>query len=175
MNDEDNRSRSEESRSVREMSLWGAGPKFMPASIALLSGAIILARCYPRYFSIEGDVGKLFQTAGIILLGLGIPFWILSSITIFRGWREDRLLTGGIYALVRHPLYTSFILFIFPGTGMLFRSWPALFVPFVLYGLFRISIRKEEEYLESKFGEDYRSYRARVNAIFPFHNFRRNH
>jgi protein-S-isoprenylcysteine O-methyltransferase Ste14 len=40
--------------------------------------------------------------------------------------------------------------------------WPLLFLPIALLAIQRFVIAREERYLEAKFGEVYRDYKARV-------------
>jgi protein-S-isoprenylcysteine O-methyltransferase Ste14 len=72
------------------------------------------------------------------------------------------LVTSGIYARSRNPMYVALAL-LFAGTAVLADSgWLALLLlPFL--GVLRVGvIAREERYLERKFGEPYRAYRARV-------------
>lgn len=72
------------------------------------------------------------------------------------------LVTSGPYRFSRNPMYLSLALLV---TGVAFyRSslWALLLlIPAVLL-LERLVIRREERYLEDKFGERYREYRSRV-------------
>jgi protein-S-isoprenylcysteine O-methyltransferase Ste14 len=85
----------------------------------------------------------------------------------------DALVTTGVFALVRHPIYSSWIVLIFPGLALLCRSWPLLGASLAAYIVFKTSIGKEDEYLDRRFGSAYREYRSRVNEIIPFPRFRR--
>ena len=38
----------------------------------------------------------------------------------------------------------------------------------VANGIFKARIGRENEYLEKRFGDDYRTYKARVNELVPF-------
>ena len=72
------------------------------------------------------------------------------------------LVTDGVYARTRNPIYLAFIIFLV-GAGMLFNSdWMfVLLVPFALvmhYGV----IRREEAYLLARFGAPYANYMGRV-------------
>jgi protein-S-isoprenylcysteine O-methyltransferase Ste14 len=72
------------------------------------------------------------------------------------------LVTEGVYARSRNPIYLAFIIFLI-GVGMMFNSdWLfVLLVPFVLiihYGV----IRREERYLLARFGAQYAGYVQRV-------------
>jgi protein-S-isoprenylcysteine O-methyltransferase Ste14 len=47
------------------------------------------------------------------------------------------------------------------------HSWPLFLTPVVAYLVFKAKIRRENEYLEKRFGEDYREYKAQVNELVP--------
>lgn len=72
------------------------------------------------------------------------------------------LVTDGVYAWSRNPMYVALAL-LFAGIAVLANSgWLAAF--WVVYvGVLRVGvIAAEERYLEGKFGDRYRAYRARV-------------
>lgn len=115
-----------------------------------------------------GETGMLVS----ILLGYGLAF---TGIGIFiQGWRqvykarrEDRLVTGGLYALVRHPQYTGLFIALF-GEGVV--HWPTLFS----VGLFPVIVlaytwlaHREERQMLTRFGDGYRAYQRRVPMFIP--------
>jgi protein-S-isoprenylcysteine O-methyltransferase Ste14 len=104
---------------------------------------------------------------GIILLMVGIPFLIISMITLNKAYKADSLRTDGVYSICRHPLYSSWIIFIVPGIGLLSGSWIILTIPIIMYFIFRILIKQEELYLQNKFGEEYINYKNKVSLLFP--------
>jgi protein-S-isoprenylcysteine O-methyltransferase Ste14 len=72
------------------------------------------------------------------------------------------IVTTGPYRLSRNPGYLSLAL-IYAGIAILFSSlWAFVsLVPTLLVTEFGV-IRREERYLEKKFGDDYRAYKART-------------
>ncbi len=82
------------------------------------------------------------------------------------GHREQRLVTSGIRAHIRHPVYLGHLCEMLAwsvGTGLA-----------VCYGLTAfalvtgaIMIRLEDRELEQRFGEAYREYRRQVPAVLP--------
>jgi protein-S-isoprenylcysteine O-methyltransferase Ste14 len=72
------------------------------------------------------------------------------------------LVTGGVYARSRNPMYVALVLLL-AGIGVLAdSSWLALLLlPYVAVLRFGV-IAREERYLERKFGAPYGVYRARV-------------
>jgi protein-S-isoprenylcysteine O-methyltransferase Ste14 len=79
--------------------------------------------------------------------------------------------TAGVFAVVRHPVYSSAIVLSLPGIALLTRSWPLLLMPLVAYAVFKVLIHREDEYLERRFGQAYLDYRARVNEVVPIPRF----
>lgn len=80
-----------------------------------------------------------------------------------RPWRSTSALTlSGPYRITRNPMYLG-MAFIHAGMALLFElTWALLLLPLVLFIVGTQVIAREERYLESKFGEEYRAYRARV-------------
>jgi protein-S-isoprenylcysteine O-methyltransferase Ste14 len=84
------------------------------------------------------------------------------------------LVTHGIYAYIRHPMYTGICLFIL-GTviTVVLHAAPILSVPLILATtlivIFLVRAASEEtRALEREFGEAFRAYRKRTHASIPF-------
>ncbi len=78
-------------------------------------------------------------------------------------WRPAlALATSGPYAYIRNPMYVGLILLLAGIAAALASDWLViLLVPTALVLHFGV-VRREERYLEAKFGEDYRRYKASV-------------
>jgi protein-S-isoprenylcysteine O-methyltransferase Ste14 len=113
----------------------------------------------------------VFLVAGIVLLGIGIPMLVVAARTATIAYNSDKLATTGIFGLTRNPLYSAWIVFIIPGLVLLSRSWPLFLTPVVAYLIFKARIGRENEYLEKRFGEDFRKYKAEVNELIPVPRF----
>ncbi|MGA9979986.1 MAG: isoprenylcysteine carboxylmethyltransferase family protein [Candidatus Sulfotelmatobacter sp.] len=112
-----------------------------------------------------------------LLLSAG--FWVYARAGMHFSWaqlgglpelqaehREQRLVTTGIRARVRHPVYLGHLCEMLAwsvGTGLM--------VCWLLTGLAMITgavmIRTEDAELEMRFGESYRGYRLSVPAVIP--------
>lgn len=102
---------------------------------------------------------------------------ILRAITvgldyIVRGGRNrqvyaDRLVSGGIFAHCRNPLYVGNYL-ILVGLGIASNSllFLAIGLPFFLFAYWAI-IAAEEAFLLGKFGDEFAKYCSRVNRLLP--------
>jgi protein-S-isoprenylcysteine O-methyltransferase Ste14 len=72
------------------------------------------------------------------------------------------LVTGGPFRFSRNPLYLS-LTELYLGITLLFDAlWPLVTLLPMLAVLHWSVILREEQYLEAKFGEEYRAYKTRV-------------
>ena len=106
-------------------------------------------------------VGVFFCLAGLGLL--------LSSLISFgRSFRvgidthdPDKLVTTGIFALSRNPIYVAFAAVLI-GQFLVFPNWLLLLYLGAAVWLFHRQVLLEEAYLKKHYGEDYRQYCDRV-------------
>lgn len=150
------------------MTVWGIGPKFTFLSISFSVLVVVVHIIFRPLFVIQGVPHVLFVVIGLILMAIGIPIYVASARKIDRGFEEGILLTQGVYALCRHPLYGSFIFFTIPGLLMVvFPSWLLFVIPIFMYVALKFLIAPEEYYLQEKFGAAYLAYTSEVNAFLP--------
>jgi protein-S-isoprenylcysteine O-methyltransferase Ste14 len=111
--------------------------------------------------------GATFAAVAGTLVVLGAAMLVVALRGCARAYNRNQLVASGIFALVRHPIYSAWIVSIVPGLALLSRSWPMLLTPLVAYIAFKRLIHHEDEDLERQFGDAYLNYRARVNELFP--------
>jgi protein-S-isoprenylcysteine O-methyltransferase Ste14 len=78
-----------------------------------------------------------------------------------------RLVTGGAFQVVRHPIYTA-LLALMAATGLVISKWEAILPGFLIClagTLFRI--HHEEILLRAEFKQEYEDYAERVPALIP--------
>jgi len=75
---------------------------------------------------------------------------------------QGTLITSGPFQYSRNPLYLGGNVFTFFGASLLLGSPAALVMTVLHLPLVDLMIRREERQLESRFGAEWRSYRARV-------------
>jgi methanethiol S-methyltransferase len=112
---------------------------------------------------VQGAAG-LFVLAGLLQTGLG-SFLGLPQALGREEASEHRLVTGGIYRLVRHPLYLGGLVFIWASPNMT-RNLLALYIAFSLYLVGGAIV--EERKLLVVFGEKYAEYRKRTPMFLPW-------
>ena len=104
---------------------------------------------------------------GALLAAAGLYLWLSGVRMIRNAFYEKRLLTEGVYAHTRNPIYAAFILFLIPALSFLMNDVLIVLASVILYAVFRINIGQEEDYLLQQFGDDYRRYAEKVPRLFP--------
>ena len=150
-----------------EDDLNGPGVKFPPPLIFLV---LMIAAYGAQHFwpiGIGSSWGLKYVGVGIVILGVCIV--ILTSRSFKRAetniepWKPTtRIISTGVFAYSRNPVYVAFCL-VPIGIGIFLSSlWILIsFIPssFLVYCT---AIRKEEAYLEKRFGEEYLRYKNQV-------------
>ena len=146
---------------------FGAGPKWaLPTTVYFAAAVGVHVATYPR-FVIARFSASTCAIIGTSLLILGLCIYASAFVSLRAGRRRKILVTHGLYAILRHPLYASSIFLILPGVAMVFRSWLLLLTPAVAYIAFRIFIPAEDRNLHEQYGHEFDRYRERTNSIFP--------
>ena len=157
---------SKNENKLQEIPFHGVGPKLVLSMVPFIVVlAIVNIIFYPTF---QIPIPPLFLILlGAVLILIGIYIYIKSIIAVKKAYDESVLVTSGFFAYMRHPVYSSFILFMTPGFVCLSNSWFLFSIPILFYLLFRIYIKPEEVYCLNKFGEDYAHYKRNVYAIIP--------
>jgi protein-S-isoprenylcysteine O-methyltransferase Ste14 len=84
-----------------------------------------------------------------------------------RGKKEQhKLVMSGPYRWVRHPFYTSFGMDVV-AAGLVMANWFVLLLGAAVFGVLVVRTQREEEFLRTRFGDDYRRYQHRVGRFVP--------
>ncbi len=120
------------------------------------------------FFPVEAWAGVLAIVASLVLFRLTHKqlgrMW---SVTL--EMREGhKLVTDGLYAHVRHPMYSSFALFAL-AQCLLLQNWIAGPIGLIGFGiLFFMRVPQEERVMIETFGDQYRDYMGRTARIIPW-------
>jgi protein-S-isoprenylcysteine O-methyltransferase Ste14 len=106
--------------------------------------------------------GGALALVGLALFILSVREFSRAGTSVVPGEPSTVLLNSGPYRYTRNPIYISFVIFYFGLAIMLTSAWMLLLLIPVLIVLQRGVIEREEAYLQSKFGDAYRKYQARV-------------
>ena len=130
-----------------------------------------LSHLGPRYgWADEGPAGWNLLGYAPVAVGAVLLLWIVVfGFTQYRDlpervpmdWSPAFLMTGGPYAISRHPMYVG-ELALWLGWAILYGSIPVLIGFAVLGAVVARLAPREERALEAKFGDVYRQYKARV-------------
>lgn len=139
----------------------GPGVRFPPPLIVglLLTFAYALDLKWP--WPIDGPdrwVGVALLAISLVLVTTAIiPFFVFR--TSIEPWKPtSAIIKTGIYRYSRNPIYLSFLITVI-GFGIIFNSiWLLIAMPFALALLQILVITKEENYLNEKFGLEYKEY-----------------
>jgi len=115
---------------------------------------------------------KFLQYFGIVFFALGIVLLILSLRSHLRN-KSGNLITNGVYALVRHPMYIGGM-FLFLAMVCFLLHWiMALLVSLNLIVIYLFMLEGDQSNT-NKFGEAYAQYMKkvpRINLIIGISNF----
>ncbi|OYV52900.1 MAG: isoprenylcysteine carboxyl methyltransferase [Acidocella sp. 20-58-15] len=115
-----------------------------------------------------GETGMMISMfIGYALLFVGIGLFIQGWRELYHARQENRLVTGGLYAMVRHPQYTGLFVGLF-GEGVV--HWPTIFSVIlfpIIVATYTLLAYREERHMVEQFGDQYRAYKARVPMFFP--------
>jgi protein-S-isoprenylcysteine O-methyltransferase Ste14 len=126
----------------------------------------------PRNSEIYGDFRPVLSIIGLVLIAAGLAVILYSffalgkSLTASPVPKEDgKLVTGGLYARVRHPIYFGLLL---AAIGVVLDAgpWPQFAIVVLLYVLLNIKASYEEELLAKRY-PDYKSYANKTPRFFP--------
>lgn len=160
------------SRAVRRVSPIEKGILFL-----LLVGGFIV----PLAYTLTGWLTFADYTLPVWAGWLGVALMAFSLLLFWLGHRDlkqnwspsleifegHKLITSGIYARIRHPMYLSQLILSL-AQALLLQNWIAgliglvCFIPFYL-----IRVKEEDKLMLDTFGDEYRKYREKVGGLFP--------
>jgi protein-S-isoprenylcysteine O-methyltransferase Ste14 len=124
----------------------------------LASGVLHLARPW----RLPGS-RSFYSGAGWTLVGAGVAIsaWAVRAASDVDLERPSTLISTGLYAISRNPMYVGWTLIYFGGALITRNAWMVASLP-VVAGLIHRDVLREEHALERAFGEDYILYRSLV-------------
>ena len=140
------------------------------AAIGLLDGYLPALADRLEFWTLDSDAMRWF---GVALFALGgvlriAPVFVLGE--RFSGLAAiqpgHRLVTGGLYRVIRHPSYLGLIVNSL-GWSLAFRSSVGVVLTALLIAPLIARIRAEEALLSERFGAEYAAYRARTWRLVP--------
>ena len=128
----------------------------------------------PVYAFAEYPLRAVPLFAGIVCLAVGLWLFARSHADLGTNWsltlevRENhRLVTGGIYRQVRHPMYLALLVYSV-GQALVLPNWiagPSYGVAMAL--LVALRLGPEERMMVEEFGRDYEAYMRQTKRLIP--------
>ncbi len=141
---------------------------------------------YSPYLSFFSPFDIYLQIIGLIITFLGLIIYLIAGKTITKevyskATEERKMMTTGLYAYIRHPLYLSFILI---PVGFLLITLNLLsLIYFMVFTISTNSIEEcdregkftfvtkevqcEEEHMKKIYGKDYEEYMEKTGRLLP--------
>lgn len=153
----------------KHLPMYGVGPVYGAVIIAVTIAAVVFGHTAPLKIGIFRGLKIPSAIIGILLIIFGIYLWVgaVFHAKVDYGIINNKLVTTGVYALVRNPIYSTFMLFC---TGALLISGNLFFYPlFFFYWIFMTVLMKctEEKWLKNLYGKEYEEYCQSVNRCIP--------
>jgi protein-S-isoprenylcysteine O-methyltransferase Ste14 len=136
-----------------------------PLWLAAGLGLVLLS----RVFNVPGRAPKAARFAGFPLMALGFGLGGSAAATqrhagtsVNPNHPSQAIVQTGPYRFTRNPIYLGMAMMI-AGASLAFNAlWALFYVPVFLVAMDRGMVRREEEYLEKRFGRRYDRYREQV-------------
>ncbi len=145
---------------------------YLPLALIIISIPAILNFSYPSGSYAYELVWEMFCFA-VSLAGLLIRAYTIGHTPKHTSGRNTKdqvasvLNTTGIYSVTRNPLYLGNF-FMVMGVVMFARCWWLYLVYVLVFWIYyRLIILTEEDFLSTKFGQEYDDYWQRTPAFFP--------
>jgi protein-S-isoprenylcysteine O-methyltransferase Ste14 len=117
---------------------------------------------------IQGFVGAILMAGALVL------FWLTHKY-LGRNWsvtldtrKTHKLIDTGIYARVRHPMYSAFWLLALAQAVLLANWFAGLAGPIAWATLFFMRVGREEKLMIDTFGDQYTHYMQRTKRVIPW-------
>ena len=133
--------------------IWVASPAFSFAEYPLHTGPLV---------------------AGVMCFVISLWLFYRSHTDLGTNWsitlevrEQHRLITQGVYRLIRHPMYSALVLYSV-GQALVIPNWvagPANLIAFAV--LVALRVRAEEGMMVEQFGDEYAAYTARTKRLVP--------
>jgi len=143
---------------------------FLIPPLALLYFYIVFAAAFdlPSVSKQEFFHSGAVSWLGVLLCLAGLTLLFLSLVSFGKSFRvgidpdrPDRLVTTGVFAFSRNPIYVAFALVLL-GQFLVFSNWILVVYLVAAIALFHRQVLREEEFLKKQYGREYLEYCDRV-------------
>ncbi len=155
---------------TNHLPLYGVGPVIVLGQFIFTAIAIILTCIFELKFPTIDVINLWLKVIGILLIATGLFLDVSAKLKskIFKSVEENKLVTDGVYGIVRNPVYSG-ALIACTGMVLMTNNLILLIVPVICWlymSLFLINT--EEKWLKELYGQEYVSYCQKVNRCIPW-------
>jgi len=149
----------------------GARVRFPPPLIFIICMLLGFALQYSLPIKMSASWVFIYLGGALMLLALLCVLYLSRVFnrlnTHIEPWKPtSRIISTGLYGYSRNPIYVAFAVFTI-GTGLMVNSlWVMVSSLPASIVVYLVAIKKEEVYLEHKFGEEYLNYKEKVRRWF---------
>ena len=143
---------------------------FLIPPFALFYFYLVFANAFnfPAVSTQEFFRSEIISWVGVFLCLAGLLLLLWSLVSFGQSFRvgidtqhPDKLITSGVFAFSRNPIYVAFALILL-GQFLIFPNWILLVYMVAGIWLFHRQVLREEDYLKKHYGREYLEYCDRV-------------
>ncbi len=130
-----------------------------------LAGGVLLDWGFPIEFLAITMNRTFMSVGGVLLAGLGLALDVAAMVMMYRARTNilphraaDKLLTSGVFALTRNPIYLGNTLLLAGFALFTAAVWLILATMIAAFAVDRLAIRREELHLAVRFGDAFQAY-----------------
>ena len=157
-------------KTKEHLPLIGVGPIYVSIIIGCTVAGVALGKT-EALKSGQFAVMKIpFMVLGIVLIIFGLSLWgsAVFQSKLGDNIKSNTLVTTGVYAHVRNPIYSAFMLMC-TGALLIANNLWLLILPCIYWAFMTILMKNtEEKWLYNLYGESYLEYCKRVNRCIPW-------
>lgn len=154
----------------KHLPLYGVGPVIVYGQFIFTAISMILTSIYHLEFPTTNVIDIMFKIIGALLISFGFYLDLTAKLKskIFKSVEENKLITDGVYSVVRNPVYSCALLAC-TGAVLMANNLILLIVPVICWLYMTLFlIKTEEKWLKELYGQEYISYCKRVNRCIPW-------
>ena len=150
--------------------LLGVGPIINGVQVVITIIGIILS--YQGYFVFWEfellNIPLKIIGIGLVVFGIYLNYSAKRKSRLFDMVTENKLITTGVYGIVRNPVYSA-ILLVCTGVIFIVNNVVLFIVPIICWIYITVFlILTEEKWLVERYGQEYEEYCKKVNRCIPW-------
>ncbi len=135
--------------------------------VAIFFAAVLMQRLLPLsrnffYTTTSKIIGSVVILIGLLFNLPALRQFFKTKNTLVTIKPANSLQTTGIYSVSRNPMYLSLLLFYIGLSFIIGNWWNLILLPFLILIVQEYVIKREEKYLDRRFGQQYFDYKAKV-------------